>query len=262
MQQKTPNFDTSASTYDATFTLVAVGATQRKQVYRLLENTGFFKDNTKVFEINCGTGYDAAEFAKRGLQVYATDFSKGMIAEAQKKRPKAIQFEVLDCKETHLHHNFLKSDILFSNFGGLNCLSPKELDAFIVNIAKNQSTSKQIAWVIMPKICFVESVYFLFKGAFSKIFRRNTAEALKVHVDGVYIPTYYHSPSHLRKALAPYYDVKLIQTVAFFTPPSYMDNLFSKRKELLNFLYKCDKLFGKILPASWSDHYIIIAKRK
>lgn len=262
MEQNIPNFDTSARTYDTTFTLSAVGATQRKQVYRLLEKTGFFEKNQRVFEINCGTGYDAEQFVKRGLKVFASDFSQGMIAEARRLRSDKIHFEVLDCKQTHQHTAFPASDVLFSNFGGLNCLSPAELNTFIENIAQHQKAGKQIAWVIMPKICLVESLYFLLKFEWSKVFRRNTDEALSVHVDGVYIPTYYHSPSKVKKALKPYYDIQLTQTVAFFTPPSYMDNLFSKRKGLLNFLYKCDQYLGKLLPASYSDHYLIVAKRK
>lgn len=262
MQEEVPNFDASANSYDETFTHSSVGVFQRKQVYRLLDGMDFFTNTKAVFEINCGTGYDAERIHNKGIKVFATDISKGMIEDALNKRSTDIQFEVMDCKNTHLHPSFLKSDTLFSNFGGLNCLSPEELRVFVKNIANTQKSGDQIAWVIMPKICMVESFYFLWKGSFSKMFRRNTNRALLVNVDGVAIPTYYHSPKALKKTLKEDYELQLVQTVAFFIPPSYMSNLFSKHSKLLKLLYKCDQYLGKLLPAAWSDHFMIVGKRK
>ena len=113
---KQPSFDAAAALYDDVFTNSHIGKMQRKRVYYWLDKVGFFKKQRKVFEVNCGTGFDAEEFLKKGHKVVATDASAGMIEVAKEKRDPSIQFYQLTFEEVQQDERFQNSEALFSNF--------------------------------------------------------------------------------------------------------------------------------------------------
>ena len=262
-EDKTQIFNSAADFYDDAFTFSNIGFLQRNRVYFFLEQFGFFKEKRKVFEINCGTGFDAEEFYRKGHQVIATDGSSKMIELCKQLRSKEIEFYQLSFQEIDKAEKLAKSDFLFSNFGGLNCLDKHDLSLMVNTVASKQKRRDQLAWVIIPKHCLWESVYLFVKGRWSQIGRRNTNKALSVEVDGEKVPTYYHSPKEIESILEKNYNVLQIKPIAFFLPPSYLEPFFSKNKWFLHFLNNFEKLFGNwSLLANWSDHYIILAEKK
>jgi len=257
------SFDSAAKQYDDVFTFSEIGMLQRQRVYHWLDRSGFFSSSKRIFEINCGTGYDAEQFVQRGHEVIATDDSAEMTSEAKQKRNLMIDFQQLSFHEVANHPNFAETNVLFSNFGGLNCINHRELKQFTSDVANNQSRGDQLIWVLMPKICMIESIYFLLKLQLKKAFRRNTSSATVVNVQSSSIPTFYHSPKEVREMLEENYMIILIKPVAIFLPPSYFEEFFGKHKAILNFLNRLESVFGSISRlASWSDHFIIIAEKK
>ena len=73
------SFDSAAPLYDDDFTFSEIGKLQRDRVYYWLSEMKLFEKSKRVFEINCGTGYDAQHFFEKGLKVVATDASLEMI---------------------------------------------------------------------------------------------------------------------------------------------------------------------------------------
>jgi len=257
------NFDIGATQYDEVFTYSNIGVLQRNRVYHWLETLSFFKRPKKIFEINCGTGYDAEQFHNRGHSVVATDGSAEMIKLAKAKRDTKIDFFQLRFSDVSNQQKFENSQVLFSNFGGLNCIDSKELRIFAEDIAKKQSVGDLLIWVIMPKKCLMESIYFLFTFQFSKMFRRNTSKPTPVNFHDTAIPTFYHSPKELKRILKNDYDIELIKPVALFLPPSYMEGFFKQKKSMLRFLNALESIFGNFSAgAAWSDHFILIAKKQ
>lgn len=262
-KDKTQVFNSAAASYDAQFTFSNIGVLQRNRVYSFLEKIDFFKEKKSVFEINCGTGYDAEEFYQKGHHVIATDGSSKMIEVCKQARNKEIEFFQLSFQEIGNEQKLAESEFLFSNFGGLNCLNKKDLNEFVKAVSDKQKSKDQLAWVVIPKHCFWESVYLFVKGKWSQIGRRNTNEAVFVEVDGEQVPTYYHSPQEVKEMLEKDYHIQLIKPIAFFLPPSYLEPFFSKNKRFLHFLNIFEKLFGNWSPlAKWSDHYMIVAEKK
>jgi hypothetical protein len=254
-------FDASAQEYDHDFTFSKSGILQRERVYHWLEKTGFFSVSKKVFEVNCGTGYDAWRFSEKGHQVFATDASATMI-ETANENYSHLRFLQADFSKASEHSELHNSDVLFSNFGGLNCISREDLKSFLEKVKENQSAGNQLIFVIMPDKCLMESIYFLMKFRFKKAFRRKKGSLL-VKVNGVDVPTWYHSPKSVKSLLINDYQVKLIKPIAIFLPPSYMEKFFQRRKGFLTFLYKMELLFGRIsFLSGWSDHYILIAEKR
>src|SRR6187402_1594752 len=163
------SFDTAAAAYDDTFTYSVIGKLQRKYVYRHFSKLLDGK-KSDILEINCGTGEDAIWLAKMGHAVTATDISEKMITVAKNKN-RNIRFEVADIN-TIADFGGKKFDLVFSNFGGLNCLSKPEFEAFFKNIATVLNEKGRLVLVIMPKNTLWEQFYFLMKGQFKKSRRR------------------------------------------------------------------------------------------
>ena len=88
-----------------------------------------------VFDITCGTGAQAIYLDKNGYNVTASDFSKEMIAIAQKKYSK-IKFRQADMRSV----TFGKFDAVISIFNAIGHLSESDFQKAIQNIANNLKT--------------------------------------------------------------------------------------------------------------------------
>ncbi len=261
-QHNENHFDNAALQYDQVFTLSSIGLFQRARVYHWLEKSGIFKSPRKVLEINCGTGYDAQKLTEMGHSVVATDASDKMIEVAKAARSKDLQFIQLDFGQVDASGMVEKNEVLFSNFGGLNCISGDHLKKFLSSISEQQKKGDHLALVLIPKVCMWESKYFFLRFEWSKVFRRNTKKPLNVNVDGTMVPTWYHSPKEVKTMLGKNYKVLLTKPVAFSLPPSYMEPLFKRWPNALKFLNKLEQVFGQVsLLSAWSDHYIIVAEK-
>jgi len=257
------SFDAAAATYDNDFTLSEIGKKQRNRVFHWLNKSKILKNSKRVFEINCGTGYDAEWFFNHDFEVVATDASTEMVKVAKAKRNSRINFYQRDFKDISIDVNVGNADLVFSNFGGLNCLNENDLRTFFKDLALKQKSGDYLAMVIMPEHCQVENLYFLFKGQFSKINRRSRKNYLEVDVNGEKVITFYHSPWTVKQLLFKFYKVELVKPVAHFLPPSYLEPFFKRHGWLLQILYILERIYGRIsYLAKSADHYIVIAKRR
>ncbi|PQJ79343.1 class I SAM-dependent DNA methyltransferase [Polaribacter porphyrae] len=251
------DFDIAAINYDAVFTNSTIGKAQRNQVYKHLQNTLNSKSNQHILELNCGTGEDANYFNNLGHIVTATDISKKMIeVSKQKNKNSDIEFKQLNIKEVNQLKNKKKFDIIFSNFGGFNCLSKEEIASFFSSAKKILNQKGKIALVIMPKNTVWERIYFSLKGDYKKAKRRNTNNSIRANVDGINVKTWYFNPKEI-KTIADGFSVKKIKSIGLFVPPSYLQSSFFGKKVIVSFLNKLDFIFGFSFLAKYADHYYI-----
>lgn len=253
------SFDNAAEKYDTNFTHTEIGTLQRNLVYENLQKQ--LKNVSTILEINCGTGEDAIWLAQQNFDVTATDISEKMIAVAQSKANlKNLTFKVLDIN--NINQETQKFDLLFSNFGGLNCLTYAELQHFFESAKNIISEKGKINLVIMPKNTIWEQIYFSLKFDFKNAFRRKKEFAL-ANVEGEKVATYYYNPKvivHLCQATFEIIDVK---PIGFFVPPSYLEPFFKNKKVFLkglNFLENRVKNWSFL--SKYADHYIITLQKK
>lgn len=253
------DFDPAAPNYDSHFTFSEIGKMQRLLVYNQLQKQ--LKNTKKILEINCGTGEDAIWLAKQNFQVTATDISEKMIEVAQSKSNVAnLTFKVLD--NNTLSEETEKYNFLFSNFGGLNCLTPSELGLFFA-AATNVLTDKgKISLVIMPKNTLWEPLYFLLKFDFKNAFRRKK-EVVFANVEGEKVATYYYNPKDVVLLADVYFEIVAIKPIGFFIPPSYLEPFFTKKKILLKGLRFLENSIKEVsFLSKYADHYIITLQKK
>lgn len=220
--------------------------------------------NKSILEINCGTGKDAIWLSNQGNDVIATDISGQMISTAKSKN-NSITFFQMDINNINTDERLKdkKFDVIFSNFGGLNCLNPSELKDFL-NHAKNRLTKEgELILVIMPKNCIWEKKYLFFTGKWSKIFRRNSQKPLEVNVDGKKVKTWYYNPKDLIKKVSKDDFSVDYKPVGFYIPPSYLENFFKNKIWLLNLFTSLENIIKNwSFLARYSDHFIISMKIK
>ncbi len=260
MQQQ--NFDTYAQSYDNHFTNSLIGKAQRLQVHQKLLKL-LSLQNKSVLEINCGTGEDAMWLSKTAATVTATDISQGMIEVANYKNSNnTVDFKQLSAQDISLLAPNTYN-IIFSNFGGLNCLNNEELQKFKNSCKQVQKSSDQLAFVIMGTNCKWENFFFKYKNEFIKANRRRNKDGVEANIKGNHFKTYYYSPADMKQLFKENYNYISAKPIGLFVPPSYLESYVVKRKGLFGFLKLLDNLFGHFsFLSNYADHYLIVFKKK
>lgn len=251
-------FDLEAPHYDKLFSDTIVGKEQRRQVHRALEKDGLFTGQ-HLLELNCGTGIDALEFHRRGNTVLATDQSPGMLDMARKHFPDGefAQLRLQDVR--NIQGTF---SLLFSNFGGVNCLSPEELNTFFSSASDLLKPGGHLVLVVMGKRCWWDNLYLLLTRKFTRIGRRNTTLPVPVPVAERVVSTWYYSPKDIRKMTEGCYSRVSLRPIGVFVPPSYLAPYFDRHRSLFGVLKSLDRLFRWRPLADFSDHYYLCLQKK
>ena len=244
------SFDKAASSYDSEFTFGKIGRLQRSRVWSYLNN--FIKDNdvSTVLELNCGTGEDAKYISELGCKVVATDISKDMLAVAAKKNEHtSAVFTELDLNAPELEFDE-KFDLVFSNFGGLNCIDKGGLSNLNNWLSEKLKPGGSLILVLMPSKTLIDRWYNIAKGRRTVIKERSSNKKLNVNVSGQLVTTYYYDKKDIIDSFDKFSHVAT-QSVGFV--PSFLES-----NRALKFLLILDKLFyWSKLNATKADHYLI-----
>ena len=176
-----------------------------------------------------------------------------------------IKYTLLDINSIDKNRELkdLKFDVIFSNFGGFNCLSPTQLNSFFESAGKKLNKNGKIICVIMPKNCIWENKYLFFTGKWKQLFRRNTKNSLNVNVDGKQVKTWFYNPNTIKKSVENKYEIKTYKPVGFYIPPSYLEPFFKNKVWLLNILNLFEnRIKNWSFLARYSDHFIISMQLK
>jgi SAM-dependent methyltransferase len=257
MQHKA--FDAYAPAYDDHFTHTRIGIAQRSIVHKLL--IPLLRNCSTITELNCGTGEDALLLARRGLTVYATDGAPRMVDVAQHKNA-AYNNVIVSTADLRDPEQLPQQtvDLIFSNFGGLNCLSPDELKQLAPALKKRLRRGGLVVLVIMGRNCWWERLYFTLKGDQRKS-RRKSKTPTVADIGGQIVNTWYYSPDEFAALFTPHFEIKNVAPVGLFIPPSYLEPFFARKSFLFSILAALDRLLAH---GSWcadaADHYLIVLK--
>ncbi len=251
------------ATYDSLFTRSIIGQLQRKQVWRYLQKITPQLKGLEILELNCGSNEDAMLFSEKGVNLVATDISEEMLKVTvqranQFSMQNRISSQYLDPESFDETVFDKKFDLIFSNFGGLNCIHPDSLKRLLNKIPSILAPGGRFVGVLMPKFCLWESSYLLMKFRFSQVLRRATSKEVILDLPGATLKSWYYNPSQIRKWSGE--GLKLIRTlpVGFSTPPAYLEPYFLDRKAFLFRLSRWGRKFDQVSFLSrMSDHYLI-----
>jgi SAM-dependent methyltransferase len=264
-------FDSLAPTYDADFTASPIAQYLRGRIHARLDR--LVAPGETALELGCGTGEDALHLARRGVHVIATDASEVMLNAAHAKLAgyEHVRVERLDLHD--LNHRDTEStevDLVFANFGVLNCLSEwRPLAAWLATIL---APGGRAAFGVMPPLCLWEIGWHGLHGEFGVAARRwrregagfdlnhgpnvGTRRASSVHA------IHYPSPRTLAREFAPWFRRIHVEPLGLCLPPSDIYGAIERRPRLLRALTALDDRVGRIPAlAAFADHYWIEFER-
>ena len=219
---------------------------------------------SRIVDLGCGTGLDAAEFASRGYQVLATDWSPQMI---ERTRDRAVR----EGLETHLQaaHIGLQQldqlsgefDGMYSNFGPLNCAP--DLRAVAQECARVLRPGGSLVFSVIGRICPWEFGHYLMRGRFRRAGVRATRGATAVGMNRHTIWTYYYTPREFYRAFAEHFTLASYRALSLFLPPPYLIDFYERRQAFCERLGKLDDRFGGApLLRDMGDHFLIVMHRR
>lgn len=211
--------------------------------------------DASILELNAGTGSDAAYFVQQGYRVHATDIASGMIAAIQNKinllnmgnrfTVQKLSFTEVDQAEGAPY------DLVFSNFGGLNCIP--DLEGVTKSITQLLKPGGHVLCVIMPPVCPWELAQVV-RGKLRLATRRLNPRGVLANVEGARVMTWYHVSKKVIEAFKPEFRLLKRQSLSLFCPPSYMDKFPHRFPRLTRFLLRLDGQFGSLAPFHhWGD---------
>jgi ubiquinone/menaquinone biosynthesis C-methylase UbiE len=264
MNEQSP-FDAIAADYDKNFSDSLIGREQRQLTHRWLKRILEGK-KLRILEINCGTGEDALWLSSLGHTVVATDQSKAMISEAERKIGRSVQknIQFISCGFEKLTDNVDQQqfDLIFSNFSGLNCVSPHEMKLLGKQLFSLLKDNGHLAIVVFGKYSWWETFFFLLKGRPGQAFRRWHHNETRVRLaENMYQLVYYYSVRRLKNLLTP---LQLIEKkpVGLFIPPSYLEPAMRKRPNLFHSLTRLEKNFtAPAVSSPFADHVFLLFKK-
>jgi ubiquinone/menaquinone biosynthesis C-methylase UbiE len=250
-------FSRTAEKYDA-FAVDHPNQTRmRNKVYAHLSR--FLEPGARILELNAGTGVDAVELARRGFYVHATDIATGMLERARDKMERlklSDRITIQECSFTDL--NKIQNppfDAIFSNLGGLNCVS--DLRPIIQQLPIVLKPNGLITWVLMPPVCLWEMAE-IFRGHPRLAFRRLSKNGTRAHLEGLYFTVYYFRPKQVMAWFGTDYECLTIEGLSVITPTAESKNFAKLHPHLYGTLaWLDDRLSLRVPWQEWGDFFII-----
>ncbi|RAW02744.1 methyltransferase domain-containing protein [Pseudochryseolinea flava] len=248
---------------DTLLTPYAVGQFQRKIVWDYLSQLAITLDGFEILELNVGSGDDALLFSEKDFNIVATDISEATQQVTTQRNTtltfqRNISSQYLDLEginETVFHKKF---DLIFSNFGGINSMSPEVAQKLFQRIPAILKPGGRIVALAMSRFCLWESLYFLHRFQFKKAFRRWTNTDVKGYLNNQQCKTWFYSPGQIGAWSKERFKVKRIIPVGIALPPLSLEGLFTSRKKLLLRLSSIEQRFKNIsLCSRMSDNFLI-----
>ena len=124
-------FDVVAPNYDLTNTLLSFGQDLRWR--KIVANSVDPKRGQRVLDLAAGTGTSSMAFLRDGVEVIASDFSEGMLAEGRKRHPE-LEFVFADA--TNLPFKDAEFDAVTISFGLRNVVDVDKALAEMYRVTK------------------------------------------------------------------------------------------------------------------------------
>lgn len=146
-------------------------------------------------------------------------------------------------------------EVVFSNFGGLNCISGKQLNKLNLFLQKHISKNGSCILVIMPPKTFLEKWYRWYKNDIGQYQNRKSNFPLFVNVGDKQIATYYHSPKEIETAFTSFH-CRQVMPIGFI--PSYLNG-----NKLMSILSSLDQLICRTkMFSNYADHFLIHLQKR
>ena len=213
--------------------------------------------NAHLLELNAGTGFDACQLVARGFTVHATDLSAEMHAQTNIKITQLQLADRLTAQQasfTDLSAVKGQFDGVYSNFGGLNCIS--DLRAVTRQLPRLLKPNGIATFVIMPRFCPWELA--LLPKDWRVATRRLRRGGITSNVEGVTFTTTYFSVRQTRAAFGKQFEQVKLEGLSIFTPTADNKSFAPRHPRIYRRLCQLDDAICWHWPFNhWGDFFIL-----
>ena len=251
------------ASYDSLFTHSRIGQIQRQEVWKYVQKVISELDGYEMLELNYGSGEDLTLFGEMGFNLVATDLSGEVKKITEKKAAQVsmqhhISSQYIDLESFNETLFQKKFDLIFSNFGGLNCVNPESLRKLMHRLPSILKPGGRFVGVMMPKFCAWETIFFLLRLQFKKAFRRLTSKAIMTDVFDTNMKTWFYNPAQLRRWSGEKFKLVSVKPLGVALPSIYLERFIKLRKNWLGWLNNIEsKLNNSRVFSGMSDNFII-----
>jgi SAM-dependent methyltransferase len=218
---------------------------------------------SRLLDLGCGTGIDAAEFARGGYRVTATDWSPQMV---ERTRARAFA-EDLQSHVSAIHLGIQQLDRLddaidgiYSNFGPLNCAP--DLGAVAAECARLLRPGGRLVFSVMGRICPWELGHYALRGRFRRAGVRAARGATAVGMNQHTIWTRYYLPREFCRNFAEHFALESYRALSLFLPPPYLVAFYRRHRRWCEALGRLDDRLGALpLLRDMGDHFLVVLRR-
>jgi ubiquinone/menaquinone biosynthesis C-methylase UbiE len=256
-------FDHMTSPYNSMFSRSAISQLQRKTVWKYIEKIIPQLKGYEMLELNYGSGDDADLFGERGFNMVATDIGAEMLKVTDKKNTQfsmqhGISSHYIDLENFNENLFDKKFDLVFSNFGGLNAVSPDSLKKLLNTLPRILKPGGRFIGVVMPKFCAWETIFFLLRFQVRKAFRRFTKNEVISSERTGDMRTWFYNPAQIKKWTKHKFKIVSCKPVGVALPSVYLERFFKLKKRWLVNLFDLEKKVGQnSLLSGMSDNFIV-----
>jgi SAM-dependent methyltransferase len=255
-------FDSVAADYDGPRGNNALIQRMRQTLWTTVKRE--LPSGARLLDLGCGTGLDAAEFARSGYRVLATDWSPRMVERTRARAEALALDERLQARHlgvqqlAELEGSF---DGIYSDFGPLNCVP--DLRATAEECARLTSAGGRLVFSVMGRICPWEVAHYALRGRFRRAAVRGARGVTPVGMNQHTIWTRYYLPGEFYRAFEPHFALTEQRALSLFLPPPYLVDFHRRHPRLGDWLGRLDDgLGGWPLLRGMGDHFLIVMRRR
>jgi SAM-dependent methyltransferase len=257
-------FDSVAADYDDDRGNNAAIQDMREETWRWLDRS--FPAHSRLLDIGCGTGLDAARMARLGHRVTAVDWSPEMVRRTRDR----AQAEGLSQSVESLNLGGQELDRLaeggcydgaYSNLGALNCLP--DLDGVGRECARLLRPGAHLVFAVIGRVCPWELGYYLLKRRWGRATVRYARGVVPVGLNRHTVWTRYYTPREFYRPFEREFELTGYRGVCIFVPPPYLLWLRRRHPRWHQRLWRLDRrVAGWPLLRAIGDHFLIVMRRR
>ncbi|HEY9111618.1 MAG TPA: methyltransferase domain-containing protein [Rhodanobacteraceae bacterium] len=218
---------------------------------------------SRLLDLGCGTGIDAAEFARRGYRVLATDWSPRMVerTRARASGPAGVRIEAQHVGIHELDRIKGEFDGIYSNLGPLNCVPDPAAAA--AECARLLRPGGKLLCSVIGRICPWEVGHYVLRGHFRRAGIRAARGITPVGMNRHTIWTRYYLPREFYRAFAGHFRLRGYRALGLFMPPPYLVDYYCRHRRWCDGLGRLDDRLGALpLLRDLGDHFLIVMVRR
>lgn len=258
-------FDGVAAVYGRSNAENPLLCAMRERVHRTL--TACVPAGSRLLDLGCGPGADAAALAAQGYRITAIDWSPAMVTEARRRVRDAGVADRVDVQQAGIHEiDRLERagapfDAAYSNFGPLNCVV--DLPAAARRIADRLAPGGVLVASVIGRVCPWEIALYAARGDFSRAAVRFHRGLVPIPLDGRIVWTRYFTPREFEAIFAAAGMTRVsLRALGLFVPPPYLDAFADRHPRLVAGLQRAeDRWGGRPVLRGWGDHFLVVMRR-